>query len=154
MARFISAVTFSLVTATATVASAGPLEDRFLAAQEAFEQNLNAFYVSRVPALEGKIPSFTADPAARDAMLCGFSYLREETGVAGALKLIVFLESAAEEPITSFDDITQAPDGAVAETMLSAVRACNTIEISQQLMAESGALEIFSDPATLDALMD
>ncbi|MEM1102368.1 MAG: hypothetical protein AAGH73_12675 [Pseudomonadota bacterium] len=140
--------------AIASTASADRLEDRYMEAQAGFEQRLNDFYVSRVPEMAGKIPQFMEDPRAREAIRCGFDYIRENAGEAGAEELVVWVEGMAATPIESFDTLSAAPEGQVGDVMMEAVQACDSITITQELMEESGMMEMFSDPAVLGRLMD
>ncbi|MEL6913960.1 MAG: hypothetical protein AAFP13_05630 [Pseudomonadota bacterium] len=151
---FARALAAPILAAVAPVASADQLEDRYMEAQAGFEKRLNAFYVSRVPEMAGKIPQFMEDPRAREAILCGFDYIRENAGEAGAEELVTWVEGMASSPVESFDDLSAAPEGRVGDVMMEAVQACESIAITQELMEASGMMEMFRDPEVLGRLMD
>ena len=141
------------LTALATAATADAMVDRYLTAQQAFQDNMVAFYVGRAPQLEGKFPDFMADDEARAAMVCGFNHVRSETGDAGAEEFLTWLEEAAATPFESLGDLSDAPEGDVGDAMLGAIGVCNSMEVSQRLMKESGFMEIFSDPEVMQLLI-
>lgn len=151
MTRLMS--TCALVTLFAGPASADALLDRFLVAQQGFHDNMTDFYVSRAPQLEGKFPDFLADEEGRAAMICGFEHIRAETGAAGAEEFVAWLEEAAATPFERLEDLSDAPDGAVGDAMRGSINVCNSMEISQRLMAESGFMEAFSDPEVMQQLI-
>ncbi|MEM1101406.1 MAG: hypothetical protein AAGH73_07730, partial [Pseudomonadota bacterium] len=107
--------------AAGTAAHADALFDRYFAAQQAYERHVNAFYIGRVPALEGKVPTFTEDPRAQEIMDCTLDYIRETIGEEGALGLITWLEDAARTEIKSLTDLGTGPEGPAGDAMLGSI---------------------------------
>ncbi|MEM9435517.1 MAG: hypothetical protein AAGA15_00640 [Pseudomonadota bacterium] len=135
---------------TFTPAYADDLEDRYFEAQQAFEDNMRTFYSSISPEIGAKFPRMVEDERVRVAMRCGLDFLRAEGGESAAEAAVAWVERAAATPIESFDDLAGPPNDQVDEALLlAAADACNSVELSMELMEESGFMEAMTSPEAM-----
>lgn len=151
MNRFFGAI-FALG-CTLSPAFADQLEDRFLTAQQAFENRVREFYISRVPELGDLVPRFMEDERARTSMLCALNYIRTEAGEDVAEVYVSAIEDMGSAPITSMDGLSGIPDSVPEDVVFGSMSACSTVTVSRELMEESGMMDAMRDPDVLQKLM-
>ncbi len=143
-----------LLLGTSAPAFADALEDRFLVAQQNFQDRMEAFYTSRVPELGALMPDFMADERARDSMVCVLDHIRDEGGEDMAELYVSSIEEMGSAPFENMEDLAGIPDEIPSDMIFGGMRSCDNIGISQELMAETGFLEVISNPETLQAFID
>ncbi|MEM9351153.1 MAG: hypothetical protein AAGA47_12905 [Pseudomonadota bacterium] len=148
-------ITAFVLSLTFTSAYADDLEDRYFEAQQAFEDNMRNFYSSISPEVGAKFPRMMEDERVRGAMRCGLDFLRAEGGESAAEAMVEWVERAATTPIEEFEDLAGPPSDQVDETLLlAAADACNSIEISMELMEESGFMDAMTSPEVLQKMQE
>ena len=137
---------------TASTAAADPLE-RLIVATEALSEKANAFYISRVPALEGKLPDMTIDDELRTALSCALDSIVTEGGPDMQAAYVESMEEMATRDITTMSDLQEMPDVVPDDILFAAMSECGMMEITAQRMQDSGFWEAMQDPGVLEALM-
>lgn len=150
---------FTVIVAATFIATSGAplwadaLEDRFLSAQQAFEDRVREFYVGRVPEMEGKLPKFMESARAREAMICALNHIRDEAGAEVAANYVSAIEDMGAQPISSFEDLSGIPDSVPEDVIFSSMSVCDTMTVTRELMEESGMMDAMRNPETLEKLM-
>lgn len=136
----------------ATSAHADQL-DRLIAATEQLSFKSEVFYISRVPALEGKLPDLTVDDEMRGALSCILDEIETQIDAPAVEKYVSAMETLSAQEITSFEQLQNANPGLPDDVLLNVMSTCGMIEISMRRMQESGMWEAMQDPDVLQAIM-
>lgn len=137
---------------TASGAAADPL-DRLIVATEALSEKANAFYISRVPALDGKLPDMTVEGELRNALACALDMIVTEGGPEMQIAYVESMEEMASRDINNITDLQEVPDVVPDEILFAAMSECGMMEITAQRMKDSGFWEAMQDPDVMQALM-
>ena len=146
----LSALALAALPAAATAQT--PLE-RLETATETLGDNMEAFYLSRLPELQDRMPDWTWDPQYRQAGACVLEGIRSVRGEEGVTAYVAAMEERAEIEFESFDDMAQDyPDALTGELIRALTQACGLVEISTRRMQDSGLLAAMQDQETVQAL--
>jgi hypothetical protein len=130
------------------------LIDRYETGLETFLANFFAFYVSRIPALEGNTPRTEWEEIDRTIGRCVLASYEAEAGAQGVEDFVKRIEALAALQITSNRALMAAMSPIMTDTVANAAAAtCGQEQRTQELMAATRMMEILSDPANL-ALLD
>lgn len=128
--------------------------DRIAAANVAMAQQMEGFYLSRAPELEGKMPDYTWDAELRDAGSCFVEGYREERGDDGLDAYLTAMETWAATDITSFEQLNFGMPDVLTEPLPQRLtQECGVMEISIRRAQESGFIEALSDPEIMGRIM-
>lgn len=137
---------------------ADDLLERLEAASEAIGAEQGRFYVSRVPELEDKLPSWEWDTEIREASACVLQGIEDAKGRAVAEAYVAGLERDAQREITSMTQLSDS-SSIPAElqgddrTIINLMQSCNTMDISAQKLKESGFWDALQDPGVMQRLV-
>ena len=128
--------------------------DRIAAANMAMAEQMEDFYLGRVPELEGKMPDHSWNDEMRAAGECFVTRYKDERGAEGLEEYLTAMEGWAETEITSFEQLTFGmPDILTEDLPQRLTQDCGVMEISIQRAQESGFIEALSDPEIMGRIM-
>ena len=116
------------------------------------------FYVSRVPELKGKLPSWEWDAEIREAFTCVLTGIEEAKGAKVTEAYVSGLEQYAQTEISTFSDLNDqswVPNELQGEdtTIFNLMQTCRTMDISAERLKASGAWEAMQDPGVMQRLI-
>ena len=138
--------------------AADDLLDRLENATETMGAKQGAFYLSRVPELEGKMPEWEWDDEIRQASKCVLDGIEKAKGRGIAEAYVAGLEKDAKMEIQSMAQLSEQssiPKELQAEdqTILNLMQSCKTIEISTIRLKQSGFWDAMQDPSVMQRLL-
>jgi len=137
---------------------AASLLERLELATEEIGKNQGQFYVSRVPELADKMPSWDWDDEIRTASKCMLDGISSEKGAEVAEAYVAGLELEAAKEITSFTSLS-SDENIPAElkgndsTIADLQQRCGTIDISINRLKESGLWDALIEPSVMQRLI-
>ena len=150
MQKFLAFLAVSAVVPTFANAD---LLDRYETAMERFQINFTAFYISRIPELEGNMPPTEWEDIDRDIGRCVLKTYEAATGAAGVEAFVIGIEALAAVEVTSNRVITAAMAPVMADTVANAaVESCGQNDRTNEILARTGMIAIISDPENQVAL--
>lgn len=142
---------------TSNPVMANELLDRLEVASELIAKKQGEFYLTRVPELEGKLPSWDWDDEIRVASKCVLDGIAESKGDDIARAYVEGIEKDAQMEFTSLtqlSDNTSIPDELKGNdsTIINLMQSCNTMQISAQRLKDSGMWDLMLDPSVMQRL--
>lgn len=120
---------------------------------EAFMANFSAFYISRVPELEGNMTPIEWEDIDREIGRCVLAAYEAELGADAAEDFVAEVEALARVDITSNRVMNEAMAPIMTNAAANrAVAVCGQNERTAEQLANSRMIEIISDPKNLALL--
>jgi hypothetical protein len=133
---------------------ADALLDRYQAAAVTKADQMEAFFVARVPELAEVLPEMGWDDELAVVAACILDGQRAERGEAGAEAYVAALEEWALIVPTSFMTMADGMPVVLSDDLaLRLNESCGGIEISMQRMQDSGMMAMIQDPAVMERLI-
>jgi hypothetical protein len=121
---------------------------------EAAAQNMEDFFVGRVPELAEVMVDWEWDDEMREVAGCTMDRLREEGGDQAVTDYIAAMEVFSATEITSFDQIaSDTPQPFNPDIAMQVATDCRAMEVSMQRMQESGMFDAMMAPGVMQRLM-
>ncbi len=128
--------------------------DRIAAANIAMAEQMEAFFLSRAPELEDRMPDHSWNDEMRAAGECFVAGYEEEQGKEGLDAYITAMETWSETEITSFEQMNFGMPEILTDPLPQRLsQECGVIEISVRRAQESGFIEALSDPEIMGRVM-
>jgi hypothetical protein len=146
-------MTFALIP-LALPAAADDLLDRYEAASNAVQDNMIAFYETRVPELVAVMPEMGWDDELAAVAQCTLDGIRAERGEDGAEEYVAAMETWGETEITSFMTMAEGMPAVLSDDLaLQLSMDCGGMDIAMERMQSSGMMELIQDPSVMERLM-
>jgi ADP-ribosylglycohydrolase len=146
----LSALLFSLVPA---FAMADDL-DRYRDATITKTEQMQAFYISRVPEMEEALSAMDWDDETEVVAACTLDAMREERGDDGVEEYLTALEDWAEIPVTSFAGMGDGMPAILSDSFaMELATECGAMDMAMAKMQESGMMALIQDPSVMERLM-
>ncbi|MEJ6392515.1 hypothetical protein V8J82_04555 [Gymnodinialimonas sp. 2305UL16-5] len=122
--------------------------ERFEVVTEAMNALMNQAFIQVAPDLEGRMPAPEWDEPLRAAYRCMYDGFVDEVGEAPVGDMITAMENSlpdlTPQDMLGGENPVDNPEGLSDERALEIVSDCQVMEVFEQRMVESGAMEILT----------
>ena len=149
MRRLLIASAFLFFPLAASADSMARLE----AASQAVQANISAFYVNRIPELDGVIPNPEWTDEVRTMQTCLLDGLAAKLGETGVEAYVAGMEAFSTAKITALSQLGKVMPAALTSPEVDELNiSCGIFEYSQRAADNPKMLEILSNPENMAKL--
>jgi hypothetical protein len=130
------------------------LLQRYEAAQEQTDSNMDAMMIRKLPELQGHTPLREWDEVDRAIGQCVLDAVAKERGPAGLEAFVAAAEQFATMTFTSMNHVyVSTPPEISGKAVVDLMQTCGVFDRSYQLQTDSGMADITGNLANLERLM-